>query len=221
MMRLNPGTAAKAMVLCILFALPPAALAQDSTLTGTITDSTDAALPGVAVTATHVASGNTFVGTSDSGGQYRVGPVRPGVYRIRAELQGFTTMTLENLEVLVGQRLVANVKLTISSVQESVTVTGEPARTQFKRGDSDGNGDLQLTDAVRILNVLFLGTGVLTCLDAADSDDNGQIQLTDAVRILNVLFLGTGTIPAPGPLSCGDDAAPDTLADCVYDPAKC
>ncbi len=84
----------------------------------------------------------------------------------------------------------------------------EPAGPVFHRADADGNGELQLTDAVRILNVLFLGTGVLNCLDAADADDNGVVQLTDAVRILNVLFLGTGTIPSPGPPAepCGLDS---------------
>ncbi len=88
---------------------------------------------------------------------------------------------------------------------------GATGGTPFHRGDADSNGQLQLTDAVRILNVLFLGTGVITCPDAADVDDNGQLQLTDAVRILNVLFLGDGIIPAPGPTSepCGDDPTPD------------
>jgi hypothetical protein len=69
----------------------------------------------------------------------------------------------------------------------------------FHRGDSDNNGSLQLTDAVRILNFLFLGTGQIDCMDAADADNNGTVQLTDAVRILNVLFLGVGSIPDPGP----------------------
>jgi hypothetical protein len=68
----------------------------------------------------------------------------------------------------------------------------------FHRGDADDNGQLQLTDAIRILGVLFLGQGVITCTDAADADDNGSLQLTDAIRVLGVLFLGQGTIPAPG-----------------------
>ncbi len=83
----------------------------------------------------------------------------------------------------------------------------------FHRGDADANRQLQLTDAVRILNVLFLGTGAIPCDDAADADDNGQLQLTDAVRILNVLFLGTGAIPPPGPTDqpCGADPTEDLL----------
>jgi hypothetical protein len=97
---------------------------------------------------------------------------------------------------------------------------GVPIGTPFHRGDSDSNGQLQLTDAIRILGVLFLGQGSIGCLDAADSDDNGDLQLTDAIRILGVLFLGQGSIPAPGPTSdpCGIDPTQDDL-DCADYPS--
>ncbi len=83
----------------------------------------------------------------------------------------------------------------------------EPAGQLFHRGDSDDNGDLQLTDAVRILGFLFLGQAPPTCLEAADADNNGKLELTDAVRILGFLFLG-GPAPAPPgspPGDCGLD----------------
>ncbi len=77
----------------------------------------------------------------------------------------------------------------------------------FHRGDADDNGQLQLTDAVRILGFLFLGQAPPTCLDAADADDNGVLQLTDAVRILGFLFLGQAPPAPPGPPDqpCGTD----------------
>jgi hypothetical protein len=90
----------------------------------------------------------------------------------------------------------------------------------FRRGDSDTNGSVNITDAVRILNVLFLGLGTITCDDAADTDDNGSVNITDAVRILNVLFLGLGTIPAPGPDSCGIDPTHDSI-QCAHYPDDC
>jgi len=94
----------------------------------------------------------------------------------------------------------------------AITRSGGPPTGVFHRGDADENGALQLTDAIRILGVLFLGQGVIPCNDAADADDNGSIQLTDAIRILGVLFLGQGVIPPPatpnsGP--CGLDPTPD------------
>jgi hypothetical protein len=79
----------------------------------------------------------------------------------------------------------------------------------FHRGDADDNGELQLTDAIRILGFLFLGGAAPTCLDAADADNNGELQLTDAIRILGFLFLG-GPAPAdPGPPGVGAVCGPD------------
>ena len=46
----------------LLLLLPSYAFAQDATLTGTITDATGGVLPGVTITATHEATGNTLRG---------------------------------------------------------------------------------------------------------------------------------------------------------------
>ena len=80
---------------------------------------------------------------------------------------------------------------------------------QFVRGDSDATGEMNITDAVFILNYLFLGGRQPDCLDAADSDDDGTLSITDGVRILGVLFLGTGIIPPPN--VCGPDPTAEDL----------
>src|SRR4030095_12016963 len=74
-----------------LLALPILAYEQDATLSGTVKDNTGGVLPGVTVTATNQASGITFTSVSDERGIYRM-PVRAGVYKISAELTGFTTV---------------------------------------------------------------------------------------------------------------------------------
>jgi len=90
--------------------------AQEATLSGTVTDSTGGVLPGVVVRALHEASGNTFETVTDERGAYRI-PVRIGVYRVTAELPGFTTVTRSGLEVLVGQQDVVNLQMSPSTVQ--------------------------------------------------------------------------------------------------------
>jgi len=80
------------------------------------------------------------------------------------------------------------------------TIAGELER--FRRSDVDGSGATDLSDAVRILNWLFLGSSEPTCLEAADSDDNGVIELTDSVLILAHLFQGTAKPAQPYP-DCG------------------
>ena len=89
-----------------------------------------------------------------------------------------------------------------------------PAAPQFRRGDADDNGSLQLTDGIFILNFLFLGGSDPVCGDAADADNNGAIQLTDGIFILNFLFLG-GQAPVQPGLECGEDTEqPDDALGC-------
>ncbi|MBI4600486.1 MAG: NPCBM/NEW2 domain-containing protein [Planctomycetes bacterium] len=86
-----------------------------------------------------------------------------------------------------------------------------PPGKRFHRGDADDNGELQLTDAIRILGFLFLGLAAPPCQEAADADNNGLLQLTDAIRVLGYLFLGAAppAPPGPPPSDCGTDP-PDT-----------
>src|SRR5678815_1836799 len=93
------------LVLGMIVALPAPGYAQDSVMTGTVTDSTGAVLPGVTVTATNVESGNTFVAVTDERGNFRL-PVRIGNYRIVAELTGFATVN-QTTQMLVGQTSIA------------------------------------------------------------------------------------------------------------------
>jgi hypothetical protein len=85
--------------------------------------------------------------------------------------------------------------------------------TFFIRGDSNGDGVTNLSDAVHILGFLFLGGPAPSCRDASDADDSGVIELTDAVVILRTLFLGDSTIAPPYPAP-GGDPGPDAFPRC-------
>ena len=128
------------VVLGAMFALPPVAYGQEAVLSGIIRDSTGGVLPGVTVTALHEASGNTFQAVTDQAGAFRI-PARTGAYRITAELSGFSTLTRTNLELLVGQQMVVNLEMAPSSVQETVTVTGEAPLVDTARTSLGGNID--------------------------------------------------------------------------------
>jgi hypothetical protein len=123
-----------------LLLLPFAALAQEATLTGTITDTTGGVLPGVTVTAFHEESGNTFVGVTDGTGVFRL-PVRIGPYRVTAELQGFATVTRTGLQMQVGQLVTLMLQMTPSTVQETVTVTGEAPLIEITTSAASTNID--------------------------------------------------------------------------------
>ncbi len=112
------------ILLCAVLALPVAAYAQEAVLAGTVTDSTGAVVPGVTIKAVHEASGNSFETVTDQRGAYRI-PVRIGGYVITAQLTGFTTITRRGVEILVGETAVIDMKMAVSAVAETVTVTGE------------------------------------------------------------------------------------------------
>ncbi len=95
--------------------------------------------------------------------------------------------------------------------------TPVPAEPLFRRGDCNGDGGVQLADAVFGLGALFQGNDQPTCLDACDLDDGGSFNIGDMIAILGYLFQGNADPAPPGPLTCGRDPADDDLARCVYD----
>ena len=92
---------------------------------------------------------------------------------------------------------------------DDVEVTGDVAggRPGFRRGDTNGNGTLDLTDAVSVFNFLFLGGPAPGCRAAADSSGQGDVNLTSGVYTLNFLFLGGAPPPAPF-ATCGPSDRP-------------
>jgi hypothetical protein len=144
-----------------IFLVPWAARAQDATMTGTITDATEAVLPGVTVTATHVDTGTTFVGVSEDNGTYRIPALRVGVYRITAELAGFSTVTRENVQLLVGQNVVLNLQLSVSTVQETVTVSGQAPLVDTTASELGGNIDPVQMQALPVNGRNWMGLTIL------------------------------------------------------------
>lgn len=136
-------TLAVLMMLGAVLAWPGVVHAQDATVNGTVTDTTGGVLPGVTVTAVNDATGNTFLGVTDEGGAYRI-QVRVGRYKLTIELPGFGTVAQE-FEALVGQTLTMNAQLAPSTVQETVTVTGEAPLIQTTSSTLAGNIDPRQT----------------------------------------------------------------------------
>ncbi|KKQ57098.1 MAG: hypothetical protein US74_C0008G0025 [Parcubacteria group bacterium GW2011_GWA2_38_13] len=81
---------------------------------------------------------------------------------------------------------------------------------EFRRGDANQDGDVNITDPIAILGWLFLGDTQGICKDAADSDDDGNINISDPIAILNFLFLG-GEAPKEPFNQPGLDPTPDFL----------
>jgi hypothetical protein len=116
---------------CFLFALGSslAARAQNAVSTGSIAgqvnDSSGAAVPGVKVSLTDVATGVERTATTNSSGLYRF-PVLPvGTYTLDFSKTNFKTVNIENVVVQVGQTATEDVTLAVGAVTQSVTITAQ------------------------------------------------------------------------------------------------
>src|SRR5215203_3382610 len=111
-------------VVCI-FGVSPLSLAQTTTgtITGTITDTTGAVLPGVTVTAACTATNFKRAGVTDSQGGFTIPELPVCVYQVNAEIQGFKTVTRE-VQVAVSAVAKADFRLEVGAQSELVTVEG-------------------------------------------------------------------------------------------------
>jgi len=80
----------------------------------------------------------------------------------------------------------------------------------FHRGDPNTDGVTDLSDAVTLIEFLFLQLESLPCLESGDTDNSGALDITDVISILNFLFLAGAALlpPGPAPLECGVDPDP-------------
>jgi len=117
------------VALCLAFtvalAVPPrtvSAQAVTGTILGTVIDSTGAVVAGASVTLTHTGTGLVRHVVTDTRGEYAAPSLPTGVYSVSAELTGFRTVTLSNIEVGVDQRVRMDLKLEVGTMTETVTI---------------------------------------------------------------------------------------------------
>lgn len=115
------------LTLAITLLAPSLLFAQSggSSLSGRIQDEQGAAVPGVTVTATNTQTGLVRTAVTASDGMYRFPALPVGIYKVTAELSGFSTVTTENVELKVATERDINVTLKPASVSEAITVTAE------------------------------------------------------------------------------------------------
>src|SRR5215470_18055390 len=90
------GNFGKAAILaCFLFGLTGLAQVVNATLSGTVSDSTGALIPGVEITATQTGTGVVSTVVTNESGTYRFPSLQPGAYQVKAALTGFQGQTYQ------------------------------------------------------------------------------------------------------------------------------
>jgi hypothetical protein len=112
-------------LLLLVGAVPAMAQVSTGEIFGKATDGTGAMLPGVTVTLSGPALINPMVAVSSETGAYRFPRIPIGTYEVSFELTGFKKYVRADIIIQAGFNAEVNTKLEISTVQETVTVTGE------------------------------------------------------------------------------------------------
>ena len=112
----------------MLLALPIPLAAQTQITTGVIQgelqDATGSLLPGVTVEAQNLDTNLLETRVTDGSGRFVALQLPPGRYRVTFRLPGFATLVREDVVLTVGQAINLNLRMTVSAVQETVTVSG-------------------------------------------------------------------------------------------------
>jgi hypothetical protein len=109
----------------VALAAPAAAQELRGRITGVVSDTSGAVLPGVSITVAGPALIQPQTTVTGAEGNYRYPSLPPGVYTVTFELSGFQTLKREDIRLGLNQTLSIDAQLQLSSLQETVTITGE------------------------------------------------------------------------------------------------
>jgi hypothetical protein len=99
-------------------------------LTGTVSDSQGAPMPGVDVVARHVTTNQTFSAVTSSDGLYTITALPVGRFVVTASIEGFKTFERADVVLEIGQRLRLDTALEVGGLDERVTVSAMTSRVQ-------------------------------------------------------------------------------------------
>lgn len=167
-----------------------AALAQGlGRISGTVTDSTGAAVPNAKITATQKGTGEITTVTSDGSGAYVFPSLRPAQYAVSATATGFSTFTESNALLQADQALTVNIALKVGSAGEVVEVTDTPPQVDTTTGtlsqviDQQRVNDLPLNGRnAAALTTLVPGVVVASSLNI----DQGQTKTFPVVAAVTI-----------------------------------
>ncbi len=116
----------------LLLLMPLVVLAQTErgSISGVVTDSTGAVVPGATVTITNLATKSSQTLTTNDQGLYEAPFMLPATYKITAAAPGFSTSVVNEAVLNVGQRARVDVALTPGDVSAQIDVVENGALLQ-------------------------------------------------------------------------------------------
>ena len=104
-------------------------------ISGAITDPSAAMLVGAQVKVTDVATGFTRTSESNDHGLYLVSLLPPGHYTLEVTKQGFKVATSSDVQVIVAETTVLNIRMETGAVTETITVAASTVDLQTESSE--------------------------------------------------------------------------------------
>jgi outer membrane receptor protein involved in Fe transport len=122
------------LVVCSNFAMPVQGQSSTATLSGTVVDGKDAALPDTGIIALHVETGQRREVTSTHDGTFTIPLLPPGRYTVIATRQGFSPTEIRDIVLNVNDQRTLLIQLQVGRVEETVVVRAETAQVDTQTG---------------------------------------------------------------------------------------
>lgn len=127
-------------VITVLAILVAAGFAQvvGGSISGTVKDTTGAAVSGAAVVVRNVETGATRALTSDAEGHYAAPSLPVGVYSVSAIRKGFDGQTRTDVRLVIGQSAEVDLSLAVGKLTQQVTVASASATVELSTEQTSG-----------------------------------------------------------------------------------
>ena len=103
-------------------------------ITGTVTDSTAAAVAVAKVTITNIATRQVRQAATNDAGSFTIPFLAPGIYQVKIEKEGFKTATRGGVQLQVADAVRVNFSIEVGSVSDSIDVQGSASLLTTENG---------------------------------------------------------------------------------------
>jgi hypothetical protein len=153
------------------------------TISGTVADSSGAAIPGASVKVTNIETNVIKTLTTNSAGIYSADSLNPGTYRVEAGARGFKTAVAKGILLEVGANPKMDLTLQLGAVTETVEVTASNTAIvqtqQSDLGQTVNHKNLEELPTVRNVfgGFLTLAAGVSQQKSCQGCGDNNNVRI--------------------------------------------
>jgi hypothetical protein len=168
------------------------------TISGSVQDEKQAAIPGATVTARNKQTGASRTTQTDSDGHYRLTNMPVGNYEVTIEAPNFAKHVQSGIELLLNQDAVVDVAMKVAGVQEVVTVTENAALLNTTsaevgtRFDEKRLSELPLATNRNVYNAALSAPGVSQLQSNQSTFTNGINYSANGGRLRSNSFLIDG-----------------------------